>query len=173
MDINVERIEKAIVTEFLDNHLHTIDETVKLEVAKLVEKSFGPEVEATLHSYIEKIVSVGLEREYFKLDNYGRQVGEATSISKELERLLTGYWGEKVNRYNGKPTEGYGAVTRAEHFLSTMVSKDFSKEFQQTMVNGAAIMKDSFREELHNIVNRSLSEVFKVRTEYDKNKKGL
>ena len=88
-------------------------------------------------------------------------------MRKELDRIISGYWNERVDS-NGKPTEStYSSTSRAEWTMLRLVAADFSGEMKQHIVNLGGSLKDSLRSTLHETVNSLLSEVFFVKSEGD------
>lgn len=172
MELNQARIEDAIIAEVAgkligDNDLY---ERAKRAFDGRVEKLWKEVAETRIRSEIELAISNGLEREYCKIDNFGAQKGEKTTIRAELEKLIGGYWNESVDR-NGKPSSGYGdKLTRAEWMMTQLVAADFQGEMKQHVINLGGSLKDKLRGELHETVNRLLSETFNVKSADDQAK---
>lgn len=159
-------IEAAIVKEAASAIISDDDlyGRVKREIDARVEKLFAERAETKITAVIDEAIQAGFERPYRKHDSFGRPTGEPTTISAELERLVGGYWNTFVDR-DGKPvSSSYEKTTRAEWLMAKMCAADFQKEVQQHAVNVAAKLKDGFRRELHETVNRLLSELFHVRS---------
>lgn len=170
MQIDQAKIEQAIIDQavasFVDNDkLYT---RIRDGINARIDKVFADKVNIVVTETIERITSEGFERTYRKTDGFGRSVGEPTSISKELETLVSNYWTARVDR-NGKPTESsYSSMSRAEWMMAQICADDFSKEMKQHVVNVAGSLKDHFRGVLHEHIGTMLSDVFKVQTAGDK-----
>lgn len=170
MNIDQAQIEKAIIDQAVrqftnDDELYT---RIRDGINARIDKVFADKVNLVVTEAVERITSEGFERSYHKTDGFGRPVGEPTSISKELERLVSNYWTARVDRH-GKPTsDSYNNTSRAEWMMAQICADDFSKEMKQHVVNVAGSLKDHFRGVLHEHIGTMLSDVFKVQTAGDK-----
>lgn len=170
MQIDQDRIEKAIVEDAVSRLIGDDDlyGRVKRGVDARLDKLFADEVADLIKSTVADITKQGFDREYRRYDGFGKPVGEPTSISKELERLISDYWTVRVDR-GGKPTsDSYNTTSRAEWMMLQICADDFSKEMKQHVVNVAGALKDHFRGVLNNHVAIMLSDVFKVQSEGDR-----
>lgn len=173
MQLDQERIENAIIKEAAgkligDDELY---ERVKRAIDLRIDKLWKETAEERIRSEVEMAIADGFEKSYRKVDSFGQTSGEPTTIRKELERLITGYWDQRVGR-DGKPTESsYSSTTRAEWMMTQLVAADFQGEMKQHVINLGGALKDQLRSELHGTVNRLLSDVFKVRSADDQGKK--
>lgn len=167
MDIDIAKIEAAVVREVADNLIGSdaLWERVKSDIKTRMDNLWADVVEARLKDEIQKAITEGFERSYCRVDVYGRPQGSPTTISAELQRLVAGYWNERVDR-NGKPDSStYGTTyTRAEWVMMQMVTEKFSADMKQHVVNLGGALKDGLRAELQTTVNRLLSEVFHVKS---------
>jgi hypothetical protein len=173
MELDQKRIEDAIVREVADKIIGEDDlyERVKRAVEDRIDRHFKTTADAQIHGAIEAAITQGFEREYQRVDSFGRREGERTTIRAELEKMIGGYWNQKVDR-TGQPSTAYGAdMTRAEWLMTKLVASDFQKDMKQHVVNLGGALKDKLRLELHETVNRLLTEVFHVRTPDDEIKK--
>lgn len=172
MEIDKQRIEDAIVKQVAADLISddALWDRAKRAFDARIEKLWTEVAESRLRSEIELAISNGLEREYCKVDSFGQQKGEKTTIRAELEKQIGGYWNTKVDK-NGKPSSGYGAdMTRAEWMMTQLVAADFQGEMKQHVINLGGALKDKLRGELHETVNRLLSETFNVKSWDDQNK---
>lgn len=171
MQIDQAKIEKAIVEEAVHGFMGDDDlyQRIKTGIDTRIDKIFADRVSPLITDTVESIVKGGFERTYQKVDSFGRPQGQPTSISKEIERLVTNYWDQRVDR-NGKPTENgaYNSTSRAEWMMITICADDFSKEMKQHVVNVAGSLKDHFRGVLTEHIGTMLSDVFHVNTAGDK-----
>ncbi len=164
MEIDKQRIEDAIIKQVAGDLIsdESLWERARHAFDHRIEKLWVDVAESRLRSEIELAITNGLEREYCKIDSFGQQKGEKTSIRIELEKQIGGYWNTKVDR-QGKPSNGYGAdLTRAEWMMTQLVATDFNGEMKQHIVNLGGALKDHLRKSLHETVNELLSGVFKV-----------
>lgn len=170
MELDREKIEAAIVREAASKIISDDDlyERVKRDVNARVENLFASRVEAQITSVIDDVVRGGLDRAYQRHDGFGRPIGEPTSIAKEIEKRVDGYWHRRVDSA-GKPTDSThnSTGTRAEWLMAKMCADDFQKEMKQHAVNATGALKDGLRRELHGLVNRLLAELFYVRSADD------
>jgi hypothetical protein len=169
MELDQTRIEDAIVREVADKIIgeDELYSRVKKSVEDRIDRLFKTTADAQIRSAIEAAITQGFEREYQRVDSFGHCQGERTTIRAELEKMIGGYWNTKVDS-QGKPATGYGADrTRAEWLMTQLVAKDFHGDMKQHVVNLGGVLKDKLRLELHETVNRLLTEVFHVRTPND------
>lgn len=173
MQLDQERIENAIIKEAAskiigDDELY---ERVKRAIDLRIDKLWKETAEERIRSEVELAISDGFEKSYRKVDSFGQANGEPTTIRKELERLIAGYWDQRVGR-DGKPTDSsYSSTSRAEWMMTQLVAADFQGEMKNHVVNLGGALKDALRAELHGTVNKLLSDVFKVRSLDDQGKK--
>jgi hypothetical protein len=170
MQIDQTKIEAAIVNEAVDKFV-TDDELytrIRDGINQRIDKVFADKVSTVITDAVERIVGEGFERNYRKADAFGKPVGEMTSISKELEGIVSSYWTDRVDR-NGKKTDSsYSSMSRAEWMMAQICADDFSKEMKQHVVNVGGALKDHFRGVLNQHIGSMLSDVFHVQTPADK-----
>jgi len=169
MELNQTRIEDAIVREVSDKIVGDEDlyGRVQRAVDDRINRLFKEVANDKIKSAIELAITQGFEHEYHKVDSFGQREGKPTTIRAELERMISGYWNEMVDK-QGKPSSGYGANnTRAEWLMTQLVAADFKGEMHQHVVNLGGALKDKLRAELHVTVNRLLSEVIHVNSADD------
>lgn len=166
MEVNQERIEKAVVAEVAEMIIsqEELRNRVIQAVDNRIANHFKEIADKQIANAVNNAIREGFEHEYVKIDHYGRREGEATTISKELNKLIAGYWNQKVDS-SGNSSDGYSAkATRAEWVMSKLIAADFEKEMKQHVVNLGAQLKDNLRKELHETVNKLMTEVFHVRS---------
>ncbi len=169
MEIDKKRIEDAIIRQVASDLIsdESLWDCAKRAFDARIEKLWTEVAETRLRSEIELAITNGFEREYVKLDSFGQQKGEKTSIRAELEKQISGYWNTKVDR-QGKPSTAYGAdMTRSEWMMTQLVASDFQGEMKQHVINLGGSLKDHLRKQLHETVNGLLSQVFYVRSQGD------
>lgn len=172
MDINLEKIEAAVVAEVTDSVLTESGIAAKLDklLQERVDALFAATAERRVSEIIERAVQEGFDHEYLKLDSFGRQVGESTTIRKELEKSVRDYWSTPVDS-QGKPEkrDSWGdKTTRAQWVMVQVCGKDFAETLKAQMVNVTAGLKEGLRAEMRKWIDTSLGELFHVRTEQDK-----
>lgn len=170
MQIDQEKIERAIIADAVRSFATDDDLYQKIRdgINARIDKVFADKVNLVVTDAVERITNEGFERTYRKTDSFGRPVGEPTSISKELETLVSNYWTVRVGR-DGKPTDSsYSSTSRAEWMMAQICADDFSKEMKQHVVNVAGSLKDHFRSVLNAHIGSMLSDVFKVQSQGDR-----
>lgn len=166
MEINIEKIQSAIVADAVDKIIGDDDlwRRVKDGIEARINAAWSNTVEAKVTSLVEQAVADGFDRAYRKVDQFGRAQGELTTVGKELNRLVADYWTQRVDR-NGKPTDNsYSSTSRAEWMMVQICGDKFSETMKQHVVNVGGAVKDHFRAELNKTVNVLLSEVFHVKS---------
>lgn len=170
MQIDQAKIEKAIVEQAVQNFADDDDlySRIRDGINQRIDKVFADKVSLVVTESVERIVGEGFERTYRKTDSFGRPVGDPTSISKELELIVSNYWTARVDSA-GRPTDSsYSSMTRAEWMMAKICADDFSKEMKQHVVNVGGALKDHFRGVLNEHIGTMLSDVFHVQTAADK-----
>lgn len=166
MELNQERIEQGIINEAVD---HLINEEylaglVTKEVKARIDAIFAATATDQVSKAVNQAIEDGLNREYSKVNSWGEKVGGPTTISKELERVVSGYWNQRVDA-KGKPTDNsYSSITRAEWMMTELAAKDFEGEMKQHIINVGGALKDALRDTMHENVNKMISEVFHVKS---------
>lgn len=137
MEINQERIESAIIADVADKIIGDdgIYQRAKTAIDARVDALWKSSVAERLQAAVSDMITSGFEREYQKIDSFGGAKGNPTTIRAELERLIGGYWNERVDQ-QGKPTaSSYSSVTRAEWLMAKMCADDFSKTMNSHIIN--------------------------------------
>lgn len=172
MEIDREKIEAAIVQQAVDQIISDDDlyERVKRDIDARTDKLFATRAAEKINATIDDVITAGFDRPFQKRDAFGGAKGEETTIRAELERIVGGYWNTKVDG-QGKPTDSsYNTVTRAEWLMTKICAEDFQKEVKGYAVSVTGALKDGFRRELSETINRLLSELFHVRSLDDQGK---
>lgn len=166
MQINQERIEKAIIAEAVSTIINEEEFIGKVRhaVDARIDKLFKDKADAQIDAAINDAIRNGFDREYCRVTSWGEREGEPTTIRKELDRVIGNYWNQQVDS-SGKPASQYNAkMTRAEWVMSQIVADDFNAQMKQHIVNVGGHLKDHLRHSLHETLNELLSSVFKVRS---------
>jgi hypothetical protein len=169
MELNQQAIQDAIVAQAVDHFIgdDALYERVKKGIESRIDNLFDTKVRELAEASIEAAYKEGFEREYTKRDSFGRPIGEPTSIGKELERLISGYWEERVDK-SGKPSASiYGTTSRAEWMMTQLCADDFGAAMKQHIVNVGGALKDHFRAVLEQHLASMLSDVFHVQSAGD------
>lgn len=170
MELNQQRIEDAIVSEVADKIIGEEDiwNRAKRAIDDRINKHFVEKADALIAQAIEDAIKDGFDREYQRVSSWGEPTSPKTTIRKELEKLISGYWNTMVDR-NGKPdASSYGnKLTRAEWVMAQMVADDFKGNMKQHVINIGGSLKDHLRKELHETTNRLLHDVFHVKSTDD------
>lgn len=159
---------EAVVERVVDQFMRT-DEDLYAEVEKRIGKKidalFIASVEPRIKQEIDKALVDVFHREYQKRTVWGEREGEKTTISKELERLMSGFWAETVNK-DGKPDQ-YSKLTRAEFTMAKVLGEDFTKQTERYLIQSAAWLKDGVRDHLRGEVDKMLANLFHVKSAQD------
>lgn len=169
MELDQTRIEDAVVREVADRIIGEEDlySRVKRAVDARIDLHFKTTADAQIQAAIQTAIVSGLEHEYHRIDSFGKREGEPTTIRAELEKAIGGYWNTRVGN-DGNPTNSsYHSMTRAEWTMTKLVAADFQGEMKQHIVNLGGALKDKLRAELHETVNRLLSDILHVRSAGD------
>lgn len=172
MELDKARIEDAIVAEVASKMIgdEELYSRAKNAIEARIDKLWKDAAETQIRTAVDAAITAGFDKSYQKVNGYGSPVGEKTTVRAELEKLIAGYWNETVDR-QGKAPGGYGdKMTRAEWMMTQLVAADFAGEMKQHVVNLGGALKDKLRAELHETVNRLLSEIIKVRSADDQGK---
>lgn len=167
--IDQDRVEKLIVDEVTsdlvgDDRLRSL---ISGAVERRIDMIFAEQAETAIREAVSNTIREGFDRSFSRTDNFGRQTGEPTTISRELGRMVDGYWNEKVDD-NGKAVkESYGSsgkLTRAEYVMLNLAKEDFKGQMTQHVANLGGALKDSLRASLRSTLDELLSVVFHVRS---------
>jgi hypothetical protein len=171
MEINKEHIEQSIVRTVADEFMSDgeLESRIKKALEEKIDAQFKEIAEPRIQEAVNRAITDGFEREYCRVDSFGRKQGEPTTIRKELERLITGYWNDQVDSQGKPTTNNYGTnLTRAEWTMNQLVAADFHGEMKQHIVNLGGALKDQLRGNLRTTLDRLLSEVFYVQSDGDR-----
>lgn len=173
LNINEEDLKAAIVQKAAEEILSQYDlsEMIRKEVKSRLDKIFVDRAEAQIQAAIDTAVNGAFEREYQRVTSWGEQEGPKTSIRKELEKTVEGYWSAKVDTRSGKPTDSsYNSVTRAEYLMTQICAEDFSKEMRQNLQNVTGALKDGLRNQLAKQMDTMLDGLFHIKSLQDQGK---
>jgi hypothetical protein len=173
LNINEEDLKAAIVQKAADEILSMDDSLSSLiskEVTARLDKIFKEQADAQIRAEIDAAIKAGFEREYQRVNSWGEPNGERTSIRKELEKLVNGYWNHRVDR-NGKPSDSsYNTMTRAEYLMTEICAKDFSEAMRQSALNVTGALKDGLRAQIAKQMDEMLNGLFHVKSLQDQGK---
>jgi len=173
LSINELDIKAAIVQRASDEILNHIDmtEMIRKDVQGRIDKIFHANAEKQIEAMVADAIKDGLNREYQRVNNWGEPVGEVTTIKQSLDRIVSGYWTEKVDPKTGKKASSdYNAVSRAEYIMTTVCADSFSDQMKTMTLSIAGHMKDGLRSELARQVDAMLGELFRVKSLQDQGK---
>lgn len=170
LTLDVKSIETAVVERavdrFFDEH-YDFGATLKTAVEKRINTLFAEKAETAIAAAVDTALDNAFDREFAKVTPWGEQQGPTSTIRKELETLLANFWQQKVDK-QGKPSDGYGAVTRVEYQMTRIAGEDFIKNLEQHLIRSAASFKDGLRNELRARVDAMMGNLFHVQTAQDK-----
>ena len=154
--------------EVIDNE--RLFESVTNKINERLDKLWSERLKAAVSAQVDNAIKEGFDYEFRAVDTFGKPTGEPTTIRKRLDQMVRDYWEQTVDQ-SGKATArtSYGTnMTRAEWVMMQICGEDFSKTLKQEVVNVTAGLKDGLRAELRGWVDRSLGELFHVRSADDK-----
>ena len=151
MELNQIRIENAIVQDVADRLIDqkALRDRVARAVDMRVDTHLREVADSQIKAAIEAAILQGFEREYHRVDSFGRREGQATTIRAELEKVIGDYWNTRVDSQGKPSTNSYGTnITRAEWVMTQLVAADFKGDMKQHVVNLGGVLKDKLRAEL-------------------------
>ncbi|MBO9624122.1 MAG: hypothetical protein J7500_15550 [Sphingomonas sp.] len=172
MELTLDRdaIREAIIVRAYEEISGDWDfrDEIRAEIKRRVDGVFATTVKEEVASAVREAVQSGFDREYQKVDSFGAAKGPETTIRKELERLIEGYWSQRVDS-TGKPTESsYSSTTRAEWMMTQICGEKFKDDMKAAMVSQTAALKDGLRAKLRASTDEMLGQLFRVQTAQDK-----
>ncbi|MBD9573768.1 hypothetical protein IB260_00470 [Pseudomonas sp. PDM23] len=174
LNINEEDLKSAIVEKATDailSHDADLSYMVRKEVESRINKLFAERVEAQIKMAIDEAVKSAFEREYSRVNSFGQPEGLPTTIGKELEKTVSGYWSKPVDVRTGKATDStYNTVTRAEFLMTQICAEDFSKAMKDSAINITGALKDGLRNQMGHQMDQMLEGLFKVKSLQDQGK---
>jgi len=174
LNINEEDLKTAIVERAADEILRQDDDLsamIQKEVKSRLDKIFIDRAEAQIQAAIDTAIKEGFEREYQRVTNWGEPEGPKTSIRKELENIISGYWTSNVDAKTGRPsTSSYNSVTRAEYLMTHICAEDFSEKMKQNVQNITGALKDGLRNQLAKQMDSMLNDLFRIKSLQDQGK---
>lgn len=169
LTIDLAAVEEAVVERavdrFFDEHFD-FGSTLKAAVDKRLNDLFAEKADAAIGAAVEAALDDGFNREFVRVTPWGEKQGQPTTIRRELELMLANFWQQKVDR-NGKPSDGYNSITRAEYQMTRIAGDDFIKNLEQHLIGSAAAFKDGLRNELRGRVDQMLGNLFHVKSAQD------
>lgn len=169
MQIDQATIQEAVIARLADD---VVDgwrwhEELQTAVKQRVDKLFDAKVQSILDDAVSAAVSAGFDHAYQRVDNFGKPIGEPTTVRKELDKLIQDYWSQRVDRA-GKATDStYGTTTRAQWTMAQVCGQEFSELIKSNVVSTAGAFKDGIRAQLREHVDQMLSQMFRVRSADD------
>lgn len=181
MDLSIDpkNLETAIISQAVDQILGADEgeaysrylDGIRKDIDARIDKLFADRADALIQDALDAAIKDGFEREYSKVNQWGkREEAGTTSISKELERLVSSHWSERVDR-NGKPTDStYNVITRAEYLMTQICAEDFSATMKQSAIQVTGALKDGMRDQMAVHMDHLLNSLFKVKSLQDQGK---
>jgi len=174
LNINESDLKEAIAQKAVDEILSSdqdLSGMIAKEVKSRLDKIFIDRAEAQIQAAIDLAVQNAFDREYQRVTSWGEAEGPKTSIRTQLDKVINGYWSEQVDPKTGKPGTSYGdKVTRAEFLMTQMCAKDFSQQMRQDALNITGALKDGLRNQMAAVMDKTLSELFMVKSLQDQGK---
>ena len=161
-------IMEAVVSRLVDEFMRTDDQLydeVEKRIPGKIDTLFLKHVEPRIQQELDRALADVFHKEYQKRTAWGEKDGEKTTISKELEKLMSGFWAQTVDK-DGKPNT-YAKLTRAEYTMAKVLGDDFNKQTERYLVQAAAWLKDGMRDHLRGEVDKMLANLFHVKSAQD------
>lgn len=174
LNINEDDLKAAIVQKATDEILSQDDDLsglIQAEVKRRVDAIFVARAEKQLNDAVDAAVNNGFDLEYQRVNNWGQPEGEKTTIRKQLDKLVSGYWTERVDPRSGKPTDSsYTHTSRAEFLMTQICAENFSEEMKKHATNIAGHLKDGLRNQMAKVMDQMLNDLFRVKSLQDQGK---
>jgi hypothetical protein len=175
LNINEDELKAAIVKNAADQILDNdsdLSALVAEEVSKRMDKIFADRAEVQIQAAIDEAIARGFDREYQRVTSYGEAIGQKTTIRSEMEKIINGYWSQRVEVKTGKPptTSDYNTCTRAEYLMTVICADNFSEKMKQSALNIAGNLKDGLRWQMASVMDNILNELFRVKSLQDQGK---
>lgn len=174
LNINEQELKEAIAQKAADEILRSDDDLaymVQKEVKSRLDAIFIDRAERQIQAAIDHAVQTAFDREYQRVTSWGEADGPKTSIRAQIDKVITGYWSEKVSAKTGKSDSLYGdTVTRAEFLVTQMCAKDFSEQMRKDAIQITGALKDGLRNQMANVMDEMLSSLFHVKSLQDQGK---
>jgi hypothetical protein len=173
-NINEEDLKKAVVTQVSDEILsadHDLSALIAKEVKARLDKIFIDRAQVQIELAINEAIKTGFEREYQRVDKWGNPTSHKTTISAELEKIISGYWNGKVDPKTGRAAASdYQTVTRAEWVMTQICAEDFSAAMKTSALNITGALKDGLRVQMAKQMDDLLNGLFHVKSLQDQGK---
>lgn len=174
LNINENDLKDAIVQKATDEILRQDDDLsamIRQEVKSRLDAIFVARAEAQIQDEINSAIKSGFEREYQKVSPWGEPDGPTTSIRKELDKVVSGYWSAKVDPRTGKlATSDYNTVTRAQYLMTQICAEDFSEKMKESAQNITGALKDGLRGQMAKQMDGMLDNLFRIKSLQDQGK---
>ncbi len=174
LNINEEDLKAAIVTEAADQIVKNDDDLsgiVAKEVRARINAIFVDRVETQIQAAIDAAVNNAFDEEYQRVTSWGQPDGPATTVRKQLEKTVSGYWTAKVDAKTGKPSDSsYSSVSRAEYLMTQICAEDFSAAMKQSALSVTGALKDGLRNQIGKQMDGMLDELFHIKSLQDQGK---
>jgi hypothetical protein len=173
LKLNEEELKKAIVEQAVEQLVQSedsLDGMIRKEVLARVNKAFDERANVQIQAVIDEVIATGFEREYQKVTSWGDKDGQPTTIKKELEKIVNGYWSTKVDQRTGKASDSYGSVTRAEYTMTQLCGQALTEEMSKNMASVTGALKDGLRKKLAEHMDQMLGGFFNVKSLQDQGK---
>lgn len=174
LNINEDDLKKAIVDQAADQILSQDDDLsgmVAAEVKRRVDAIFKDRAEVQINAAVDAAINNGLDLAYQRVNTWGQPEGDPTTVRKQLDKLVQGYWNERVDPRTGKPTDSsYTFVSRAEFLMTQICAKDFTENLKQSANNVTGALKDGLRNQLAQQMDDMLNRLFNIKSLQDQGK---
>lgn len=172
LTIDMDRLQKTVAEQVVDDLIDNdkIKDEIRKKIDARIDALFADSAKAILEERVSAAIHNGFERSYQRVDQWGRPVGDPSTIAKELNRIVGSYWNERVGK-DGKPTDSsYSSMSRAEYVMSQICAEKFSEEMKQHALNVTGALKDGFRTQIGKHMDNMLNDLFKVKSLQDQGK---
>lgn len=177
MNLDTAEIQKIIIEKAVNSIVEEADiadeirSRVQQEVDRQVNEIFAQSATTEIRSAIEETIKEGFNRPFQKVDCFGMTEGGETTIKNELVKQVDGYWNCRVDKRNGNPTDStFNSITRAEFLMTKICAEDFTAMMEQNARNVTGALKDGFRNQMAQHMDRVLDGLFKVKSLQDQGK---
>jgi hypothetical protein len=141
-----------------------LSSSINKQVSSRIESVFKTNLNEKIDAFMNAEMSALLSKEIIPVDMWGDEVGEPTTLRAAVTKHAKEFWDDKVDSNGTLSRNGYGCKPRHEYLFQKLAAEAFTEAMKQNIVNILGALKDSIRADAYASVDRSLSELLKVKS---------